>query len=110
MKRLTRFRNVALSQLRTYSVVESWEGFFNNLSGELAADRPLLGLLPLHAFVYGGRSDTIADGAQNAPWAAALRAAGADAHSALYPGGHTFIALEQHLQQMLTFAGRALRS
>ena len=102
--------NVALAQLRSYSVVESWEGFFNNLSGQLAADRPLLAHLPLHAFVYGGRSDTVAGTAQNAPWAAALRAAGADAQSAVYPGGHTFTPLEQHLKQMLTFAGRALRS
>ncbi len=102
--------NVALAQLRRYSVVESWEGFFNNLSGELAADRPLLAHLPLHAFVYGGLSDSVVGTAEVAPWAAALRGAGADAHDALYPGGHTFTALEQHLAQMLTFAGRALRS
>jgi S-formylglutathione hydrolase FrmB len=102
--------NVALVQLRRYSVVESWEGFFNALSGKLAADRPLLAHLPLHAFVYGGLSDTIAGPWQNPPWAAALRAAGADAHSALYPGAHSFTPLEAHLKQMLTFAGRALRS
>jgi enterochelin esterase-like enzyme len=102
--------NVALTQLRSYSVVESWEGFFNNLSGQLAADRPLLARMPLHAFVYGGRSDRVAGTSQNAPWAAALRSDGADAQSALYPGGHTFTPLEQHLQQMLSFAGRALQS
>jgi S-formylglutathione hydrolase FrmB len=102
--------NVALSQLGSYSVVESWEGFFNNLSGQLAADRPLLARMPLHAFVYGGRSDRVAGTSQNAPWAAALRSAGAEAQSALYPGGHTFTPLEQHLQQMLSFAGRALQS
>jgi S-formylglutathione hydrolase FrmB len=102
--------NVALTQLRSYSLVESWEGFFNNLSGALAADRPLLARMPLHAFVYGGRSDRVAGTAQNAPWAAALRSAGADAQSALYPGGHTFTPLAQHLRQMLTYAGRALQS
>jgi S-formylglutathione hydrolase FrmB len=102
--------NVALSQLRSYSVVESWEGFFNNLSGQLAADRPLLARMPLHAFVYGGTSDTVAGTTQNAPWAAALRSDGADAHSALYPGGHTFSPLVQHLAQMLSFAGHALQS
>ena len=102
--------NVALSQLRSYSVVESWEGFFNNLSGQLAADRPLLARMPLHAFVYGGTSDRVAGTSQNAPWAAALRSDGADAHSALYPGGHTFTPLVQHLRQMLSFAGRALQS
>jgi len=102
--------NVALSQLRSYSVVESWEGFFANLSVELAADRPLLRRLPLHAFVYGGLSDTVAGYTQNAPWAAAMRAAGADARSALYPGDHSFGPLEQHLSEMLSFAGRALAS
>lgn len=102
--------NTALSQLGRYSVVESWEGFFNNLAGQLAADRPLLARMPLHAFVYGGTSDHVAGTSQNAPWAAALRSAGARAQSALYPGGHTFTPLEQHLAQMLSFAGRALRS
>ena len=52
--------NVALSQLRRYSVVESWEGYFDNLTSKLAADRRLLARLPLHAFVYGGRNDTVA--------------------------------------------------
>lgn len=102
--------NVALGQLRSYSVVESWEGFFNNLQGELAADRPLLARMPLHAFVYGGLQDTIASPAEDRPWAAAMRAAGADAQAALYPGEHTFAPLEAHLAQMLTFAGRALQS
>jgi S-formylglutathione hydrolase FrmB len=102
--------NVALTQLRNYSVVESWEGFFNNLSGQLEADRPLLARLPLHAFVYGGSSDTVAATSQNAPWAAALRAEGAQAQSAIYPGTHSFTPLQQHLKQMLSFAGRALRS
>ena len=102
--------NVALTQLGSYSVVESWEGFFNNLSGQLAADRPLLARMPLHAFVYGGRSDRVAGTSQNALWAAALRSAGAEAQSARYPGGHTFTPREQHLAQMLSYAGRALRS
>jgi S-formylglutathione hydrolase FrmB len=102
--------NVALSQLPSYSVVESWEGYFNNLSSVLAADRPLLAHLPLHAFVYGGLSDRVTGYAEDGPWAAALRGAGADAHSAIYPGTHSFTPLAQHLTQMLTFAGRALRS
>ena len=102
--------NVALAQLRSYSVVESWEGYFNNLQSELAADHGLLARLPLHAFVYAGRSDKVVGTAEVGPWTAALRAAGADARSAIYPGGHTFTPLEQHLKQMLTFAGRALRS
>jgi len=101
---------IALSRLSEYSVVESWEGFFNNLSHQLAVDRPLLAHMPLHALVWGGLQDTIASSAEDAPWAAAMRAAGADATSAAYPGGHTFGPLEAHLAQMLTFAGRLLRS
>jgi S-formylglutathione hydrolase FrmB len=102
--------NVALAQLRSYSLVESWEGYFNNLAGELAADRPLLARLPLYAFVWGGRQDPIAESAEDGPWAAALRAAGAHADSAVFAGAHTFTALAAHLAQMLTFAGRQLRS
>ncbi len=101
--------NTALSQLRDYSVVESWEGYFDNLSAELDADRPLLAHMPLHAFVYGGASDSVVDSAENAPWAAALRAAGAQAASAIYPGTHSFTPLEQHLKQMMLFAGRELQ-
>ena len=102
--------NVALTQLRRYSLVESWEGDFANLGSELSADRRLLKQLPLHAFVWGGAQDTVVDSALNAPWAAAMRAAGADASSAVYPGAHAFAPIERHLQAMLSFAGRALRS
>jgi enterochelin esterase-like enzyme len=102
--------NVALTQLPNYSVVESWEGDFTNLQGELSADRRLLKQLPLHAFVWGGAQDTVVDSALNAPWAAAMRAAGADAQSAVYPGAHAFAPIEAHLRAMLSFAARALRS
>jgi S-formylglutathione hydrolase FrmB len=102
--------NVALSQLGNYSVVESWEGFFDNLSARLAADRSLLRRMPLHAFVWGGLQDDVANPREDDPWAASLRAAGAEAESALYPGGHDFATIEAHLASMLTFAGRALRS
>jgi len=102
--------HAALTNLRTYAVVESWEGYFDNLSADLAADRRLLARLPLHAFVYGGLQDTVATAAEDSPWAAALNAAGAWAHSATYPGGHSFAALERHLSHALTYAGRALRS
>jgi S-formylglutathione hydrolase FrmB len=100
--------NVALEQLRNYSVVESWEGQFANLSGELTADRPLLRRLPLHAFVWGGAEDTVVNTSLDAPWAAAMRAAGAQAQSAVYPGAHAFAPIERHLAQMLSFAGRQL--
>ncbi|HEX4034545.1 MAG TPA: alpha/beta hydrolase-fold protein [Solirubrobacteraceae bacterium] len=102
--------NVALTQLRNYSVVESWEGQFSSLAPKLAADRALLGRLPLEAFVWGGAQDRTVDSTLDAPWAAELRAAGAKARSAVYPGAHAFAPIEQHLPAMLSFAARALRS
>jgi S-formylglutathione hydrolase FrmB len=100
--------NVALSNPYRFGVVESWLGFFNGLEGQLRIDRPIFARLGLHAFVYGGEADKIADPAENAPFAAALRAAGADAKSAVYPGEHSLQTLEAHLASTLTFAGRAL--
>lgn len=102
--------NIALKNLDSFSVVESWEGYFDGLSDELVADRSSLRHLPLHAFVYGGASDPIASASEDAPWAAALRAEGADAHAAIYPGEHTFAPLEAQLAHMLTFASQSMRS
>jgi hypothetical protein len=39
-----------------------------------------------------------------------MRAAGAQAQSAVYPGAHAFAPIERHLAQMLSFAGRQLAS
>jgi enterochelin esterase-like enzyme len=100
--------NVALGNPYRFGTVESWLGFFNGLDGELHADRPILESLGLHAFVYGGESDRIADPSEDKPWAAALRAAGARAHAAVYPGDHSMETLQAHLASMLTFAGRAV--
>ena len=100
--------NIALGHPERFSVVESWLGVFYGLQRELRADRPLLSRMRLHAFLYGAASDEIADPSANAPFAAALRAAGARAESAVYAGGHTFETLHAHLGGMLAFAGRAL--
>jgi enterochelin esterase-like enzyme len=100
--------NVALSHPERFSTVESWLGFFNGLQGKLRADRPYLAHHPLHAFVYGGEADDIADPGEDAPFAAALRAAGADAKGAVYPGGHSLETVHAHLASQLVFAGRAL--
>jgi enterochelin esterase-like enzyme len=100
--------NVALSHPERFSTVESWLGFFNGLEGRLRADRPYLATHPLHAFVYGGESDNIANPGEDAPFAASLRAAGADARSAVYPGGHSLETVHAHLASQLVFAGRAL--
>jgi len=100
--------NTALSNPYRFGVVESWLGFFNGLGHQLRHDRPIISRLGLHAFVYGGESDHIADPAEDPPFAAALRSAGASAKSAIYPGEHNMATLEAHLSSMLTFAGRAL--
>ena len=98
----------ALENPYRFSVVESWLGFFNGLEGALHADRAVLARLGLYAFLYGASADTIADPTENAPFAAALRDAGASAHSATYPGEHSLDTIEAHLGSMLIFAGRAL--
>jgi hypothetical protein len=100
--------NIVLGNPYRFGTVESWLGFFNGLEGELHADRPILKRLGLRAFVYGGEADHIADPAEDAPFAAALRASGARAKSAIYPGEHDLETLEAHLTSMLTFAGRAI--
>jgi enterochelin esterase-like enzyme len=101
--------NVALGNPRRFSVVESWLGFFNGLEDELHAARPVIAREGLHAYLYGGASDAIADPAENAPFAARLRAAGASAHSAVYVGGHTMETLAAHLRHMLLYVGRSLQ-
>jgi len=100
--------HLALAHPRDFATVESWLGFFDGLDGLARADRPTLSRLGLEAFVYGGQSDAIADPAENAPFAATLRANGASAHSAVYAGEHDFATLEAHLESMLAFAGRSL--
>jgi enterochelin esterase-like enzyme len=100
--------NVALGNPRRFSIVESWLGFFNGLEDELQAAKPVIARDGLHAYLYGGASDPIADPAENAPFAAQLRDAGAHAHSAVYVGGHTMQTLQAHLRHMLLYVGRSL--
>ena len=102
--------NLALGHPQRFAVVESWLGFFNGLEGELRAASPVIAREGLHAFLYGGESDSIADPSENAPFAARLRAAGASAHAAVYAGGHSMETLQAHLAHMLRFAGEALAS
>jgi len=100
--------NVALSNPLRFSVVESWLGFFNNLEGALHADRPVISRLGLHAFLYGAAEDPVAMPAEDPEFAAELRAAGAQAQSAIYPGGHSLEKVQEHLETGLLFAGRSL--
>ena len=62
--------NVALGNPRRFSIVESWLGFFNGLEDELHAARGVIAREGLHAYLYGGASDSIADPSENAPFAA----------------------------------------
>jgi S-formylglutathione hydrolase FrmB len=64
--------NVALGHPRRFSVVESWLGFFNGLEDELRAAKPVIASEGLHAYLYGGASDYIADPSENGPFAARL--------------------------------------
>lgn len=100
--------HVALANPYRYSVVESWLGYFNPLGGELAAAVPVIHRLGLQAFVYGGQEDPVALPYEDPEWAGRLRAAGAFAQSAIYPGGHGNEKVEEHLEEGLLFAGRAL--
>jgi enterochelin esterase-like enzyme len=100
--------NIALGHPQRFSVVESWLGFFDGLDGELRAATPTIAREGLHAYVYGGAADTIANPSEDAPFAARLRAAGASAHGIVYEGGHTMETLQAHLGRMLLYAGRAL--
>jgi enterochelin esterase-like enzyme len=99
---------VALGSPYRFAVVESWLGFFDSLDHRLHADRPILAQLGLHAFLYGAEGDRIADAGENPAFAAKLRAAGARAQSAVYPGGHSLETLSEHLDAMLMFAGHRL--
>ena len=99
--------SIALGSPYRFGVVESWLGFFNGLDGQLHVDRPVISRLGLNAFVYGAESDRIANPAENAPFAAALRSEGARAFGVLYPGTHSLETIEAHLGTMLTFAAHA---
>ena len=57
---------------------------------------------PLRVFLYVGNHD--GDASPVAPMAAALLAAGADVHSAVYPGGHDWNLWSARLDQMLVLA------
>lgn len=100
--------NAALANPYRFGVVESWIGFFNGLEADLRQDTPIIKRLGLYAYVYGAEQDHIANPAEDPPFASALRAAGADAHSAIYPGEHNLETVEAHLGPMLELAGRAL--
>lgn len=102
--------HVALANPTRFSVVESWLGYFDHLDGELRADRRIIARRGLHAFLYGAEADPVALPEEDPAFAAQLRAAGAEAQSAVYPGGHSLGKIRAHLEAGLLFAGRSLRA
>jgi enterochelin esterase-like enzyme len=100
--------HVALANPYRFAVVESWLGYFNNLEGELRRDAPAISRLGLRAFLYGAVADPVAMPWEDPEFAAELRAEGAQAESAVYPGGHSLEKVEEHLETGLLFAGRSL--
>ncbi|MEO8687577.1 MAG: alpha/beta hydrolase-fold protein [Solirubrobacteraceae bacterium] len=109
--------NIALHHLDTFSVAQSWSGYFTQTrtgvykgaspatlraaspAAYVGALRPQLSRYPLHAVLYGGRKDP---GTRQLPgFAAALRAAGADVVSATYPGRHDWKLWRSQMPHML---------
>jgi enterochelin esterase-like enzyme len=100
--------HVALANPYRFAVVESWLGYFNNLEGELRRDAPVISRLGLHAFVYGAEADPVALPEEDPLFAEQLREAGAQAESAVFPGGHSLEKVKAHLAAGLAFAGSSL--
>ncbi len=114
--------NLGLHRLALFGLVQVWSGYFTQTrSGvfshatraQLAYNspreyvrtlRPELARYPLRAFLYVGNGDS--DRWQTQPMASALRAAGADAHYAMYSGGHNWILWSARVNQMLIMAAR----
>ena len=91
--------NVALGNPQRFGVVESWLGFFNGLEGQLRADRAAdlarSACTPSSTAAPRTRSPTQPRTRRSPPQ---LRAAGARAHSAVYPGEHAMETLQAHLR------------
>jgi enterochelin esterase-like enzyme len=100
--------HVALANPYTFSVVESWLGFFDGLEGELRADAPVISRLGLHAFLYGAEADPVAVPEEDPVFAAELNGAGAQAEGVVYPGGHSLEKVKEHLTAGLLFASHSL--
>jgi enterochelin esterase-like enzyme len=114
--------NVGLRNLSRFGVLESWSGYFvqrgdgpfarasesertaNSPLAYVRALAPTLTRLPVHAFIYVGRSDPGLGEARS--FAARMRAAGGHVTFAAYPGTHSWQLWRERMPQMLTFASR----
>jgi enterochelin esterase-like enzyme len=113
--------NVGLHQIALFGSIQVWSGYFTEThNGVFANARPAtmaynspidhvrtmrreLRQYPLRAFIYTGTDD--GDRAQTPTMAEALRAEGADAQYAAYPGGHSWDLWSPRATQMLILAG-----
>jgi enterochelin esterase-like enzyme len=117
--------NLMLHHLRTFSVAESWSGYVkptvkkgpfagepkaliaaNDPADYLPRVAPELRRLPLHAYIYTGKSDHSAS--QVTDFAHRLRLAGADVTLSLFPGGHNWRVWRAHAPLMLEYASKWL--
>ena len=112
--------NIALHQLATFGLLQVWSGYFtqtrtgglshatraqltyNSPSDYIPTLRAELTNYPLHAFLYTGSDDSDRD--QTPAMTTSLTAARADAHYAIYPGGHSWNLWSPHANQMLIMA------
>jgi len=118
--------NLALRNLSTFGAFESWSGYFtqtrtgvfkalpasalraNSPADYVGALRRPLARLPLRANLYGGAADR--DTRQLAPFAAALRGAGADVTHRVLPGRHDWRLWRAQTPAMLRWAAAAMNS
>ena len=112
--------NIALHHLGTFSAVEAWSGYYTQTPtgvfasaspAQLRANSPLARVVglrgaiarrPLSAYLYGGASDR--DIGQLAPFAAAMRHAGARVTTQVLPGHHDWRLWRSQTPAMLRWA------
>jgi enterochelin esterase-like enzyme len=114
--------NIALRRLPTFSIAESWSGYYvqkpkgpfaRASAAQVAANSPVaylprlraaLARHPLHAFVYIGRHER--EHGKAHAFASQLRAAGADSTFASFKGGHNWRLWRRETPRMLVYAAR----
>lgn len=115
--------NVGLHDLETFSVIQSWGGYFTQTptgvfagASQAALDAasparyvnalaPRIRRLGLRSWIFQGRTDS-ADPKVMLDFASALHAAGADVHVGFFPGGHDWGLFRAQAPRMLIAASR----
>jgi enterochelin esterase-like enzyme len=119
--------NISLHHPSVFGSFESWSGYFtqtptytfsgvspallraNSPARYLPAIAPTLRRTPFRAFLYQGTRDDVSASAMRA-FTAELRAAGANARAAVYPGRHNWRLWRRHFSAMLEFASKSLEA